>query len=377
LTAAPADAAEVSRPFLSVLVRTQGTGLRQQTIRDTLVCLAAQSDLDFEVLVLAHRVGADERHTLASTVDEFEPLLPGRLRVLEVTEPGRSTPLRVGAKAARGDYVAILDDDDTVLAHWVESFHDLARRAERPAVLRCRSVSQRMEILDRGVAGPGYRAWTEWDAPWSSRFDAMEQLTDNHMPIHSYALPRVPLLGWGLTWDPALPVLEDWDLLMRAVNALGVVDGAEFTSIYRLWPTTVNSQASTDATQWAQVREGLLDRWDRLAWVVPSPTRCAAGSSGWPNGGVLPCWRPPSVDPQGGSTGGRGQGPRTHRSPQAVDAAEGARRPRCLARQSDLASRKGPPIPRSIQRRQDQVIAPASGGGRLPAGDVRTERRAY
>ena len=272
LTAAPAGAAEVSRPFLSVLVRTQGTGLRQQTIRDTLVCLAAQSDLDFEVLVLAHRVGADERHALASTVDEFEPLLPGRLRVLEVTEPGRSTPLRVGAKAARGDYVAILDDDDTVLAHWVESFHDLARRAERPAVLRCRSVSQRMEILDRGVAGPGYRAWTEWDAPWSSRFDAMEQLTDNHMPIHSYALPRAPLLGWGLTWDPALPVLEDWDLLMRAVNALGVVDGVEFTSIYRLWPTTVNSQASTDATQWAQVREGLLDRWDRLAWVVPSGT---------------------------------------------------------------------------------------------------------
>ncbi|HRW18358.1 MAG TPA: glycosyltransferase family A protein [Dermatophilaceae bacterium] len=256
-------------PFLSVLVRTQGAGLRQQTLRDTLLCLAAQTDLDLEVLVLAHRVGEPERDILVGLLEDYEQLLPGRLRLVEVEQPGRSTPLTTGARVARGRYLAVLDDDDTVLGHWVSSFRELADRAGRPAVLRCRCVSQRIELTDSSA---GYRAWTRFDAPWAARFDLLDQVTDNHMPIHSYALPRAELAAWGLTWDSELPVLEDWDLLMRAVNVLGVVDGEQFTSVYRLWPPTQNSQALTSADRWVEVRENLLSRWDGLSWIAPPGT---------------------------------------------------------------------------------------------------------
>ena len=42
----------IARPFLTVLVRTQGK--RIEPLRDALLCLAAQSDQDFEVIVLDH-----------------------------------------------------------------------------------------------------------------------------------------------------------------------------------------------------------------------------------------------------------------------------------------------------------------------------------
>lgn len=262
------------RPFLSVLVRTQGSPVRLNTLRETLLCLESQTDQDFEVVVLPHQVSDDVLASVETVVDEYRPLLPGRIRVEPVTAPGRSAPLIHGLVTASGHYVAVLDDDDTVMAHWIEAFHDLdptARPVGAAPVLRARCIGQRMEVLpERDI--PGYRAWAPYSADWHARYSFLGQLADNHLPIHSYALPTDELLAWGLHWDPELPVLEDWDLLMRAINILGVLESPEFTSIYRLWPPTLNSQSSNSPQRWESVRLQLLDAWSDRSWIVPPGT---------------------------------------------------------------------------------------------------------
>ena len=83
-------------PFVSVLMRTQGT--RPATLQEALLSLAAQTDQDFEVLVLAHNVPRE-------TADPSP--LPGRcvrradfgsrVSVIPVDGGGRTRPLTVGS----------------------------------------------------------------------------------------------------------------------------------------------------------------------------------------------------------------------------------------------------------------------------------------
>lgn len=263
-------APRIDPPFLSVLVRTQGSPVRLQTLRDALLCLAAQSVPDIEVLVLTHQVDTRTGIDVQAVVDEFDPAFTRRVLIVPVESPGRGAPLNVGLHHAQGQYVAVLDDDDLVMGHWVEHFQDLARRAGSATVLRARGVSQRVELLP--VGGTSYRTVAAWDAPWNPQFALLSQWVDNHMPIHTYALPRREMVQWGLHWDPQLPVLEDWDLMMRAVRVLGCVSGEAFTAIYRLWPASHNSFATFEQRRWGRVRADLLAEWNTQVWLAPPGT---------------------------------------------------------------------------------------------------------
>ncbi|MEI2826940.1 MAG: glycosyltransferase family A protein [Dermatophilaceae bacterium] len=235
-------------------------------MRDTLLCLHAQSDDDLEILVLAHRTSPP---VLAAVTEVAKEPAASRIvtRVIDVRAPGRSASLIAGLHAARGLYVAALDDDDTVLAHWVETFRGLAEQSARPAVLRCRAVSQPMELLhDPSV---GFRASNAWASPWKAQFSLSLHWLDSQSPIHVCAYPREEMLRWGLTWDPSLQVVEDWDLLARAASRLGVRSSPEFTAIYRRWPATDNSYRDLAEAHWGSVREDVIGRWDEQAWVLP------------------------------------------------------------------------------------------------------------
>ena len=256
----------VETPFASVLVRTQAAPRRLISLRDTLLSLQGQTNQDFEVVVLPHNADPERLAALASVVAESQPWFGERLRVLPVTGGGRAAPLIAGAKAARGDFVVALDDDDIVLGHWIETFAALSAQAERPVLLRAGAVAQEMEEVGSAV---GFRASRPWVKRWNSEFDTISQLVDNQCPIHTVALPRTELGRWNLWWNDDLPVLEDWDLLMRATQAIGVMSTAEITAIYRLWPAHQNSFAHLPERDWASVRDRVLAGWDSHPFVLP------------------------------------------------------------------------------------------------------------
>jgi glycosyltransferase involved in cell wall biosynthesis len=249
------------RPFLAVVVRTQGR--RPAALGEALASLGAQDDVDFEVIVVGHRPGG-------ASVDELRHEVGAQLgstpcRVVAVTSGGRGAPLNAGLDAANSRYVAFLDDDDLALPSWVGAFRQGAEvcpgRVVRTVTLEQPCESRPDEDSPGAPLGPPV-------APYARTFDHLQHLHHNETPICAVAFPLDELRAAGLRFDETLPVLEDWDLLLRAASRLGVVSIDEETAIYRKVGRG-GSRRLHDDEIWDSTRELVLSRLDAEPLVLP------------------------------------------------------------------------------------------------------------
>ena len=256
----PGDDAGTAAPFLSVLVRTQGK--RQETLQETLLCLAAQRCADFEVLVIVHDPDPGVTGRIEELVTEFHPTFAHRVRVVEVFGGGRCRPLNLGARAARGHYLATLDDDDLVFAHWVETLRAEAQRAPGHA-LRVGVATQQIAAAAGAWAGEdGYDVLSRPRVDYPLTFDHIAHLRDNLTPNNGYAVPRWVVTDLGQTWDESLPVLEDWDHLLRSAEICGVASAPTIAAMLRVWANAENSKTVHPPEVWEETRRQIVAQWD-------------------------------------------------------------------------------------------------------------------
>ncbi len=253
-------------PFLSVVMRTQGR--RPQELREALLCLAAQTVSDFEVLLIAHRVDAAGLEQVRALVEDQPTYLRERIRVLPLEEGGRSAPLNFGLREARGDYVSIFDDDDIVFAHWVEQLQQGA--ISRPGTV-VRGVPLK-QLATRATVGShtGIRAV---DAPlpmYSVRFSVPEHLSSGQSPPICFAFPRSLHTDLGLRFDESLNTAEDLDFLLSAVQLAGVTDLDLVVSIYHWWHDQESSLTAHSEDEWLADWERLLDRIHAQPYLLPA-----------------------------------------------------------------------------------------------------------
>lgn len=251
--------------FLSVVTRTQGR--RPGLLAETLGSLAEQTDRDFEVVVLRHRTTPEQAAAVAGVVAGLPDWLQQRLRVIDVERPGRSSPLNAGFAAARGRYVAILDDDDLALPNWVAAFAALESR-HRGKVLRAVAVRQpvRAEVGPDGpmavVDGPSDRIWPE-------TFSFIDHLLVNSTPPVSVAFPVTVFRDAGEQFDEALDTVEDWDFLMRAVGRVGIATSPEESSVYRWWVGDEGSRAVHSQVEWQRNEDTVRRKLDARELILP------------------------------------------------------------------------------------------------------------
>ena len=264
--APPGDPIRKRETFLSVLTRTQGT--RLDTLQETLLCLAAQECDDFEVLVLAHNVAPAKTEELQYLIDSLPVDAARRCRIVPVTGRGRCRPLNAGLKEALGTYVAVLDDDDLVLAHWVAAFKDLATHWPG-RVLRARVAAQQVE---RGYwpDREGYVPTRTIDTRYPAEFDLFDHLVENHSPPCGLAFPTSCFRDLGLGFDETLPVLEDWDVFLQAALLCGVASTPEITAIYHLWEKGPSSSYLHTAAEWRGAHQAVIAKLDRRASIFPA-----------------------------------------------------------------------------------------------------------
>jgi SAM-dependent methyltransferase len=261
-----------TRPFLTVVLRTQGR--RPQTLRDALLCLLAQTVADFDVVVVGHHVDPDDRSVLNAALDELPASLRQRTRLVLEDEGGRARPLNVGTAQAGGRYVAFLDDDDLVFAHWVETF--VAAGAAAPGqVVRSVCVEQAIDPLDPADQGGGARAAGPLVACYPREFDLIAHMTRNHTPFMSYAFPTSLFRDLGVRFDESLDICEDWDLELRAALTVGVSSRPEVTAIYRRWSSGPASDRLHDEEQWRRTEGEILAKIDQDPHVFPPGTIAA------------------------------------------------------------------------------------------------------
>jgi glycosyltransferase involved in cell wall biosynthesis len=266
-------------PWLSVAVRTQAR--RPELLREALLCLAAQTDPDLDVLLMVHDAEPAGMSAIAEILDEHHPSFASRVRVLPVRGGGRSRPLNAALAAARGDYVAFLDDDDLVTANWVETFRAGATAAPG-RIVRARTAVQEVAAPRPGDLAP-YRVRSAFRTPYAASFDLAEHLVDNQSPICSLALPRAQLDTWAIRFDDSLSSHEDWDVLLRLGAAAGVESCPEVTSIYHVWAAggsaALVGQPGWVAAQRAVVARladsGLVVHPDLAASLLAAPRRAA------------------------------------------------------------------------------------------------------
>lgn len=244
---------EPGAPFLSVLLRTQGK--RIEPLKDALLCLSAQTDESFEVIVVDH--DADE--TGAVAVREAIAAQPARfrerIRVVEVSGGSRAKPLNAGVAAARGEYIAVYDDDDLVFANWVEELHNGAERGGGRLVRgMVANQTVRPELWPQDQEGFRSLSWPKAEYP--AEFDQLAHLVVNYSPFMSWAFPRRLFAQFGFRFDEELSVCEDWDVILRGSLLCGVEDTGEITAIYRRWEGGASSYTlhSADSWKWSEAR---------------------------------------------------------------------------------------------------------------------------
>src|SRR5688572_15128573 len=199
----------VSSPDVTVVIPTLN--------RPVLVTRAVRSALDqtlrnLEVVVVID--GPDE-----ATHEALAALGDDRLRVQEQPERGGAPAARnAGVRAARGEYVAFLDDDDEWLPGKLQAQVDLARsgRVETPIVITKLFVrTPRTEfVLPRRLPDPG-EPLSEWLTVRKGPFHG-----DGFIQTSTIMAPTAPLTEVPFKED--LRRLQEMDWSLRALSRDGV-----------------------------------------------------------------------------------------------------------------------------------------------------------
>lgn len=258
------------RPFLSIITRTQGK--RLGNLRDLLLCLSGQTYQNFEVLVIAHKPDEAAHFAVKRIVEDQPESMRAKTRVIECARGNRTAPLNDGFAAARGHYISILDDDELVFAHWVETFKKLGEKAPG-CVLRTTIAEQ--DVVSTGIRPDGageYRSISAIKKSFPSSYDFIAHLSQNFSPTLSLAFPRVGFQDMGIRFDETLDTAEDWDFEMRMVFLCGVEASPEVTGIYRKWRSGESSFSIHSQEEWSRDYEKIRVKHDSQYNIFPPGT---------------------------------------------------------------------------------------------------------
>jgi 2-polyprenyl-3-methyl-5-hydroxy-6-metoxy-1,4-benzoquinol methylase len=251
---------------LAVVMRTQGK--RASHLRDALTCLAAQTMDSFEVLLMVHSDDAEPAlGEVRALVADFEPAFASRVSIVHVSGGRRARPLNAALERLKADYVAFLDDDDLVMANWVESF--VAASGDGAIVRSGVAVRQVSAPEDEAHCHP-YTVLSALQFRYRLDFDLLRHFWENETPICTFAVPRSLIESVGLRFDEDLPVLEDWDFLMRSVAFASVQDTHQVTSVYQMWRSGESSASLHEVDVWQATQRVLQDRMNLRPLVLPA-----------------------------------------------------------------------------------------------------------
>lgn len=216
-------------PLVSVIVRTRD---RPALLAEALASLRAQTLRDFETLVVADGGSAPPAALLEPAPGD------GGLTLLHRAPPhGRARALNAGLDAARGRFVAYLDDDDLFLPDHLATLARFLSGSDsyRVAYTDVEQVEQRLG--PDGRYHPGRRL-----VVYGQPFDGDRLLSSNYI-----SLIGLMHAATDLRYDESFDILEDWDFMIRLAERGRFHRLAGITAVYRVRDDQSNA---TTVTPW-------------------------------------------------------------------------------------------------------------------------------
>jgi LmbE family N-acetylglucosaminyl deacetylase len=201
-------------PTVSVVVRTKD---RPRLLGEALSSLAASTYRRVEVVVV------NDGGARADPPADFPFPLE---RIDLASNQGRAAAANAGVAAARGDYVAFLDDDDLFEPEHLETLVGLVGAAE----VRVAYTDAAVGVYELDPAA----GWScrERRLPYSRDFDPDLLLFDNYIPFNTLLVERRLFAEVG-AFDVELPFFEDWDFLIRLAGRAALHHLRQVTCEYR------------------------------------------------------------------------------------------------------------------------------------------------
>ncbi len=198
-------------PLVSIVIPTFN---RPELLRRALESLAAQLYHPLEAVVVN-----DAGCAVEPVVAEFRDRLS--VQLIEHDQNRYLAAARnSGAKAARGEYIGYLDDDDRLYPHHIGHLMFLIQSVKRPAARAGALIRRRSE---QGH-GPDFFKPLPWRA-----FELSELLEENVTPVQAVLHERALIDAIG-GFDTMMRANEDWDFWIRLRSAVPVAESPVLTS---------------------------------------------------------------------------------------------------------------------------------------------------
>lgn len=181
------------RPLVSILVRS----LSRPFLADALAAIAQQTYARIEVIVV-NALG-NGHVPLPASCGSFPITVVGDA---EGAPLPRACAANHALRAAQGDFLMFLDDDD-----WIEREH-VARLVQTLENTKDRIAVYSDTACVRAEDGENL-------VTFASEYDASRLLFQNYLPIHSVLFSRKALSEFGCWFDESMDLYEDWDFWIQ------------------------------------------------------------------------------------------------------------------------------------------------------------------
>lgn len=266
--------------LVSVVIPTRN---RADLLLRAIETVLGQTYRQLEVVVVIDGPDEATERALAGVGDE-------RLRwLVNESSLGGAEARNVGVRAARGEWVAFLDDDDEWLPTKLERQVSLLRAADRPSLVSCRIVTRTPR---RDFIGPEREP------------RAGEHLSDYlfrprrpfargaRLQTSAVVVPRQ--LALNVPWDAGLRRFQDFDWFLRLAAAgapVRIVPEPLLMWYFRQDRPTIGGSHARDwrqALEWIEQRRELVSRRAYARWLLARVAALAA-AAGEPEafGGLL------------------------------------------------------------------------------------------
>lgn len=266
--AAASESDAKAGPFLSIVTRTQGR--RPEMLSEMLLCLTGQTNTDFELLIMGHNLSEEQHASVSSLIESLPAWMREKTRLIPVRGGTRTTPLNAGFDAAKGRYIAVLDDDDLVFDNWVEAFYELSLK-RNGRILHTYSVVQDWEVVGEVLPDTPRAAGAPEDT-FCRDFKLMDELNLNYCPLCTLAFPAYVFQKLGIRFDEALTTTEDWDYLMRCAFLVGVANSSKITFLYRRWLNAESSATIHEKPEWIENYKKIVENFIKTPILLPPGT---------------------------------------------------------------------------------------------------------